>query len=450
MAVSQDLRVSNGERATQYATTAGCLPERNIAKQTQSFYAPTTSRYTRPRPGRRRYQRFLPRTLTTLQLVICSLVVLSTFCVPVNATRSYQGRQRSRYGKLAQPLPRYEYIEPELELFKPGDIVYDRRFPVMPASNEIYKRQDAVNMGDTTKGNGAAKTTTQRHLKFSSTSTASPAAFTTVSLPDSKPTTTAPAKPTGLVTAPGSGSSALPHPFDTGLGNNYTQPNCPIFINNFLRNDTFISCVPFSLLLQNSMSFFSATKSMQSITRTLDATCKVVEPACNSLLSSFASQLRQDANCGEDYRRQQPLVRSAYNGLISYEPLYKAGCERDEDGNYCFANAITNASSPTDSYPYYLPLGIALPGGSRPTCSTCLKNTMAIFNQAVNGKMQQPLAGDYLAAAQMINVGCGPGFANQTVAGGKGQSSLATKGLGKRSMGVWLGGFLGCIVLGWI
>ena len=194
------------------------------------------------------------------------------------------------------------------------------------------------------------------------------------------------------------------------------------------------------------MSFFSATKSVEAITRTLDATCKVVEPACNSLLSSFASQLRQDANCGNDYRRQQPLVLSAYNGLISYEPLYKAGCEKDERGDYCFANAITNASSPTDSYPYYLPLGIGLPGGSQPTCSTCLKNTMTIFNQAANSKTQQPLAGNYQAAAQMIDVGCGPGFANQTltVSRSAGQSSFAASRYGNTpSMKAFMVGVVG-------
>ncbi|KAL8942585.1 MAG: hypothetical protein Q9216_001567 [Gyalolechia sp. 2 TL-2023] len=353
---------------------------------------------------------------------------------------TYDGRRRSRNGRLALPSPK---SKSELELFKPGDIVYDRRFPVVPVVNSVYKRQDAVDMGSSSKGSNGAKTTGQKHLKFSSTSTASPAATTTATLSSSEPTSTSSGQPTGLVTAPGTDSSGLPRPFDSGLGNNYTQPNCPIFINNFLRNDSFTSCYPFSLLLQNSMSFFSATKSMEAINRTLDATCKVVEPTCSTLLSTFASQLRQDANCGDDYRRQQPLVVSAYNGLTSYQPLYKAGCEKDERGNYCFANAITNKTSPTDSYPYYLPLGISLPGGSQPTCSTCLRNMMTIFSQAADGKTQQPLAGDYLSAAQMINVGCGPGFANLSMSNrSAGQSSFAAKTPRRPSMRVLLGVFV--------
>ncbi|KAL8940837.1 MAG: hypothetical protein Q9211_002088 [Gyalolechia sp. 1 TL-2023] len=364
------------------------------------------------------------------------------FKYSTNRPMCYLGIVDPLHGRVTPQFPKVEYVEPVLELFRPGDIVYDRRFPVVPVANSIYKRQDTVDMGSPSKGNGDAKTTGQRDLKFSSTSTASPAPTITASLPNSEPTSAASAQPTGLVTAPGTGAFSLPRPFDSGLGNNYTQPNCPIFINNILRNDTFISCYPFSLLLQYSMSFFSATKSMGAITRTLDATCNVDHPPCITLLSSFASQLRQDANCGDDYRGQQPLVVSAYDGLTSYEPLYRAGCAKDERGTYCFANAITNATSPTDSYPYYLPLGISLPGGSQPTCSTCLRNTMATFSQAANTKMQQPLAGNYRSAAQMINVGCGPGFANLSMSSkSAGQSSLAATARRRPSLGVFLGVF---------
>ncbi|KAL8786886.1 MAG: hypothetical protein Q9213_002517 [Squamulea squamosa] len=169
------------------------------------------------------------------------------------------------------------------------------------------------------------------------------------------------------------------------------------------------------------MSFFSVTKSLSAISRTLDSTCKPIDADCNTLMASLALDLRKDENCAADYRREQPLVVAAYNGLVAYEPLYKAGCARDpEKGNYCFANAITNTSSPTDSYPYYLPLGIPLPGGSQPSCTSCLRETMRIFNEAASDKNQQPLIKTFPGAAQMINVGCGPGFANQTTAQGSG------------------------------
>ncbi|KAL8852208.1 MAG: hypothetical protein Q9221_002918 [Calogaya cf. arnoldii] len=331
-------------------------------------------------------------------------------------------------------------MEPDLASFGPGEIVYDRRYPVLPVHNDLYRRQDSVNTEDSSEG--TAKTTADKRLKFSSTSTAKPAAatFTSAIVPgsSSSPSPSASsstsAEPTSIVTAPGAGAS-LPRPFDTGLGNNYTQDSCPQFINNFLRNETFTSCLPFSLLLQvassqlsllhpglanrfmqNSMSFFSVTKSRSTITRTLDGVCRPDDSTCSPLMSSIATQLRRDENCAADYRREQPLVVAAYNGLIAYEPLYKAGCARDPDnGNYCFANAITNTSSPTDNYPYYLPLGIPLPGGSQPSCTNCLRETMRIFNEAASDRDQQALIRTLPAAAQMINVRCGPGFANESI-----------------------------------
>ena len=164
------------------------------------------------------------------------------------------------------------------------------------------------------------------------------------------------------------------------------------------------------------MSFFSVTKSLSAITRTLVATCRPMDATCSPLMSSLATQLRQDDNCAADYRREQPLVVAAYNGLVAYGPLYQASCARDPNtGNYCFANAITNMSSPTDSYPYYLPLGIPLPGGSQPSCTPCLKETMRIFNGAAADRNQQALIPHLPAAAKMINVVCGPGFANETI-----------------------------------
>lgn len=103
-------------------------------------------------------------------------------------------------------------------------------------------------------------------------------------------------------------------------------------------------------------------------------------------MSRLAQDIRKQSNCGPDYTKQNPLVLQAYNGLIAYEPLYRAGCLKSGTGSYCtlregtlytgpptnwaidagFADAITNMSSPSDSYVYFLPLGLPLPGGSRP------------------------------------------------------------------------------------
>lgn len=131
-------------------------------------------------------------------------------------------------------------------------------------------------------------------------------------------------------------------------------------------------------------------------------------------MASFAQQLRLSSNCEQDWQRQNHLVTQAYNGLVAYEPLYKAGCLKDKDQNYCYANAITNTASTSDSYVYYLPLGIPLPGASQPTCSKCLLQSMNIFQDAASNR-SQPITSNYVDAAQMIDITCGPTFVNTTL-----------------------------------
>jgi len=56
-----------------------------------------------------------------------------------------------------------------------------------------------------------------------------------------------------------------------------------------------------------------------------------------------------------------------------------------------------------------------LVGGSQPTCSTCLKNTMAVFEQATSDR-SSALASTYVSAAMQVNVNCGPSFTNSSLA----------------------------------
>ena len=52
-------------------------------------------------------------------------------------------------------------------------------------------------------------------------------------------------------------------------------------------------------------------------------------------MAAYAQNISLDANCGEDYRARNPVVLSAYDGFIAYQPLYQAGCTRDSQGSYC-------------------------------------------------------------------------------------------------------------------
>ncbi|ORY08729.1 hypothetical protein BCR34DRAFT_488301 [Clohesyomyces aquaticus] len=244
---------------------------------------------------------------------------------------------------------------------------------------------------------------------------------------DSDATTSAPAsRTTGIKTDPSATQSAyaIPRPFDTALSNNYTTP-CAAWFRRLLSNSTFNACHPFSLMLQTSSSFFDASKSFVGITQTLQATCNVNATICLGNMNALARELRDNANCAVDYANDNPQVLQAYNGLLAYYPLYQASCLKDDGGQYCYANAVTNTTATGDAYPYYLPLGVTMPGGARPTCNTCLQDAMAIFSSFA-GNQTQPISKTYNAAAQQIDLGCGPTFINKTAVPLKGAASSTT------------------------
>ncbi|KAG9711237.1 hypothetical protein KCU73_g17235, partial [Aureobasidium melanogenum] len=131
------------------------------------------------------------------------------------------------------------------------------------------------------------------------------------------------------------------------------------------------------------------------------------------LLLSFPSNARQSNwrrhliqspdNCAADLQNQNPTVMQAYTGFVAYQSLYHAGCLLNSNtGSYCFSDAVTNASSPTDSYVYYLPLGISLPSTTSPSCSSCLRDTMSVFASTATNR-SQPLSKVYGTAAAMID-----------------------------------------------
>ncbi|KAK1967078.1 hypothetical protein LY78DRAFT_680401 [Colletotrichum sublineola] len=239
---------------------------------------------------------------------------------------------------------------------------------------------------------------------------------TTAGTPTPEPTTL-----TVSVTVPAATvdvSSPLPSPFDTSLAFNFTSndgASCPHFINSLLTNQNFKKCYPLSMLLQGSRSFFQAERQLLSIVRVLDATCSADVEFCTEFLSGVAGNLTLDANCGSDYQSGNPIVMQAYLGLTAYEMLYKATCLTDPDTSmYCFANAVTNLTTPSNVYFYYLPLNLTLPASANPTCGPCLRQTMDIF-QTYTMNRKLPIASTYEDAAMQVNTICGPEYVNDTL-----------------------------------
>jgi hypothetical protein len=358
----------------------------------------------RPRPGRRRCQ------LTYSTYIAFILLITIASLMP---TLAHDAR-----------VPYQEYDSPLFQrLARRGEIAIDRRDP--PSRRRIKHRQEEGGLVGSTAVPLATPTSETADLTAASSaeidSTIS-IQTTLVVTPSRTITESASATPASNATASletASSSSAastpLPSPFDTSLGSNFTSQACPDFFNAFLNNATFEDCRPTSLLLQNSNSFFRTSRSPELLSQALDVSCAASLAQCSPLMASLASRLIEDTNCGQDYRSENPLVIQARAGLIAYEPLYRATCIKNGDtGNYCFVDAISNSSNPSDSYPYYTALGTNLPGGSRPTCNKCIQDTMEIFAGYAAMK-EQPVSTTYTSTAQQIALGCGPDFVNATV-----------------------------------
>lgn len=236
--------------------------------------------------------------------------------------------------------------------------------------------------------------------------TAAPSVTTTFEITISHSTT--PATSTTM-------ASPLPSPFDGGITSNFTSTTCPTFFDNMLADPQLQECYPVSLMLQSSQSFFEAEKSIVSISTVLDHACASDVIRCTDYLASVAANLTDSSNCGQDYEANNPLIREAYLGLVSYQVVYSATCLKERDtAVYCFANSVTNQTNPTETYFYYLPLNSTLPGGTVPICAPCLQQTMEIY-QVATANRKQPIAETYDSAAEQVNTLCGPNFANTTM-----------------------------------
>ncbi|KAL4739178.1 hypothetical protein BDV11DRAFT_188192 [Aspergillus similis] len=213
-----------------------------------------------------------------------------------------------------------------------------------------------------------------------------------------------------------SSASTFPSAFDTSLSNNFTTTSCPTFFTSFLSDSSFTDCHAISMLLRDSTAFFHTLTSAASTSRVLDIACAADVSSCASTLSSFASDLIDDSNCGKDYADGNPLVTNAYVDLITYEPIYRATCLQNPDtSDYCFVDAVTNTSNAADYDVYSLPYGSTINNAtSLPTCSSCLQATLEVFSEWAQVE-KQPLAESYLTSAEAINGKCGSDFANVNV-----------------------------------
>lgn len=147
----------------------------------------------------------------------------------------------------------------------------------------------------------------------------------------------------------------------------------------------------------------------------LDESCAADVSSCADFMSEAAKNLTRNENCGAEFNNNLSTVMQAYRGLKVYELIYSVSCLQNPETNmYCYANAVTNLSTSSDAFLYFLPYDEKLPGSSTPTCNWCNQETMAIFNAAAADR-SQGIASTYEDAARQVNAICGPNFVNGTL-----------------------------------
>ncbi|KAI5926417.1 hypothetical protein F4810DRAFT_537574 [Camillea tinctor] len=284
----------------------------------------------------------------------------------------------------------------------------------------------------------------QGSTSTSTTASNSDESSTTIETRDSSSATTT--EPTTT----SSTATALPSPFDGALGADFASgDSCPAFFNEFLSNSTFHECYPASLLLKSSQSFFQAQRSFFDITQVLSATCNVNVDTCTTYFDQLARELISDDNCGEDYRDDNALVMQAYRGMTIYNVVYKATCLTDpETSAFCYANAVTNSTTASNVFLYYLPYNSTLRDSAAPACDSCTSQTMGIY-QAATSDRSSGIAYTYSNAAEHINSICGSGFVNETLAAAV-ENSSAEGMLGAPPSSMLLLSFIVMAISHWI
>ncbi|KAJ4140904.1 hypothetical protein NW768_000111 [Fusarium equiseti] len=213
-------------------------------------------------------------------------------------------------------------------------------------------------------------------------------------------------------------STPLPQAFDGNLAaelSTSADSNCPAFLNGILRDPSYETCYPLSMMLQTSRGFFEAQRQLLSIVRVLDATCSANVTYCTDFFSSAARNLTTSENCKSELDSGNNIVKQFMRGLKTYEVMYKATClQTPKDDMYCYANAVTNTSTAANAYFYYLPYNLTLPGSTNPSCGFCTQETMNIYHAASEDR-SQPIALTYESAARQVNTLCGPDFVNSTL-----------------------------------
>ncbi|CAK9781142.1 hypothetical protein CC85DRAFT_282482 [Cutaneotrichosporon oleaginosum] len=216
--------------------------------------------------------------------------------------------------------------------------------------------------------------------------------------------------------SPPAAPNPVPTPLDTSISSSLSG-ECMSYLTNLLSNSTFLSCLPFSLLLQTSNSFRSqlnAAVGSGNFSYINDLIAYASSPApdaetCDRVFAGYAEAVKERAHCGNDLNNGIPVARQARRGLGNYAAVRTAvGLVNPDSGSYCYLEAVAT-ERPDDAYLWQLPMGNILPAASTPTCSKC--SALVMNHWATWSANTTTLNGTMInSAASTINAKCGATF----------------------------------------
>ncbi|KAK8864500.1 hypothetical protein IAR55_001750 [Kwoniella newhampshirensis] len=249
------------------------------------------------------------------------------------------------------------------------------------------------------------------------TPTSTTVSFAPRALNSNSTTATLPPAPSLIPSSP---PAPVPTPLDLSLSHALSS-QCMVYLASLLSSASFLSCLPFSLLLTTSSAYSTlVTTALQSgnysTLNDLMAYTSSPQPSpqqCSSYMTGVMSSLISKSNCGIDLNSGVNVAKEAKLGIGNYEVMRVAESLKDEtDGNgvYCYLQALKE-ERPDDLYLWQLPGGISLPPSSTPTCSKC---SAALLNTYTSYTSTTPTLNATIidAAARRVNDVCGPSFVN--------------------------------------
>lgn len=234
---SQTIRVARDGAARCWT---GCM-----GRQEQNHRSRPTGRRRATGIGRRRPH------ITLTDVVAWTILIFSILCMTADAVED--GEQHARRSRRA----RHEQVE---------EILWDRSAAPEIPSPHLHRRQDLFGspVASTTSQAEEKKSTSLQRPSFDATATPLTSLAVSISTRDAAASSTSTSSGSDSTTSssPSVVDSPLPKPFDSGFGTNYTQQSCPNFLRSLASNETFTSCLPFSILLQVSITESSLKKAM--------------------------------------------------------------------------------------------------------------------------------------------------------------------------------------------